>query len=190
MWRPETPELERALQAAARDPVLVLPAKWKKIDRALARLIFGRIVDRRTVSPGDNVPALLATGGRLPAPVMQSSTLVNPRGVADLIPDRLRQRMAPRPKPDACEVCGDAGTICFEHDHKTGHFRGWLCSNCNSALGLAKDSPQRLRMLADYLDAHERAVANVPPMPERLPRFITSRYPRPRRKPRSTQAPV
>jgi len=33
--------------------------------------------------------------------------------------------------------------------------RGILCSNCNLALGTAKDSSMILRALADYLDAYE-----------------------------------
>lgn len=39
-----------------------------------------------------------------------------------------------------------------DHDHETGYIRGLLCIECNTALGLAKDSPQRLRDLAKYLE--------------------------------------
>lgn len=51
-----------------------------------------------------------------------------------------------------CEICGDGGKLCLDHDHTTGRFRGWLCSWCNSALGHARDNPDTLRKLAEYLE--------------------------------------
>jgi hypothetical protein len=30
-------------------------------------------------------------------------------------------------------------------------FRGWLCSNCNIALGLAGDNPEGVRRLLEYI---------------------------------------
>lgn len=61
-----------------------------------------------------------------------------------------------RPKSLKCEIttCASPTRICFEHDHKTGKFRGWLCAKCNTILSYANDSPERLRALADYLDKH------------------------------------
>lgn len=46
--------------------------------------------------------------------------------------------------------------ICFDHDHTTNQFRGWLCATCNSALGMAKDSPTLLRKMADYLEGRTK----------------------------------
>jgi Recombination endonuclease VII len=40
----------------------------------------------------------------------------------------------------------------IDHDHKTGDFRGLLCTRCNTALGLAEDDPDRLIALAMYLE--------------------------------------
>jgi hypothetical protein len=40
----------------------------------------------------------------------------------------------------------------IDHDHNTGTVRGILCTECNSVLGLAGDSPDILRRAADYLD--------------------------------------
>jgi hypothetical protein len=83
------------------------------------------------------------------------------RGRARKYPDRVRvqarhrtEALAGRPKPERCEACGDTGNskgIVFDHCHKLHHFRGWLCSNCNVALGLLKDDPNRLRQLIAYL---------------------------------------
>jgi hypothetical protein len=64
---------------------------------------------------------------------------------------RIRDEMATRPRPEGCEICGNAPAY-FDHDHTSGAFRGWLCINCNTALGYAKDNPVVLRALADYLE--------------------------------------
>lgn len=63
-----------------------------------------------------------------------------------------QEQAATRPRPENCEVCGDAGRICWDHDHTTGQFRGWLCDRCNTALGMVKDQANTLRALADYLE--------------------------------------
>ena len=52
-----------------------------------------------------------------------------------------------------CAIC--RGT-CFralaaDHDHETKKFRGLLCSNCNRALGLFKDSVLVLERAVAYL---------------------------------------
>lgn len=69
---------------------------------------------------------------------------------------RARQEiMMGHPRPEACEICGDLGPVVFDHCHASGLPRGWLCSNCNTAIGLLKDSTQRLEMAAAYLKRHE-----------------------------------
>ena len=74
-----------------------------------------------------------------------------------------RERLADRPRPEACEVCGLVGPVYYDHDHATGKrigkFRGWLCVGCNSALGYAKDNPETLRRLADYIEAYQKGRA-------------------------------
>lgn len=41
-----------------------------------------------------------------------------------------------------------------DHCHTTGKVRGLLCSQCNTALGLMKDSPHRLKSAIRYLHKH------------------------------------
>jgi hypothetical protein len=64
---------------------------------------------------------------------------------------RRKEIKAGRKRPLVCEVCGRTGVICFDHCHATGKFRGWLCSNCNCILGLAKDKVEILAALTKYL---------------------------------------
>ena len=56
--------------------------------------------------------------------------------------------------PAVCESCNrppGRHSLSLDHDHKTGRFRGWLCSNCNTAAGLLDDSPVFIRNLSNYL---------------------------------------
>lgn len=57
----------------------------------------------------------------------------------------------PRPKPERCEICGSMGRICFDHDHKTGKFRGWICDRCNVALGMVNENSEILIAIANYI---------------------------------------
>lgn len=53
-----------------------------------------------------------------------------------------------------CPICHeDVGkNLSVDHDHETGTIRGIICSNCNLAIGNAKNSPELLRALAEYLE--------------------------------------
>ena len=65
-----------------------------------------------------------------------------------------QEKLAGRKRPKRCDVCRKHGRrkICFDRCHKDNHFRGWICDNCNTALGHVHDSAVILRRLADYLD--------------------------------------
>jgi hypothetical protein len=69
-----------------------------------------------------------------------------------------RTKKAGSARPDVCEICGGdgsthrSGNILFDHCHLTGKFRGWICNDCNAALGFAKDDPELLRKMAEYLE--------------------------------------
>lgn len=69
---------------------------------------------------------------------------------------RKAEAKATRPCPDLCEACGNSDPtgrrLAWDHDHKTGKFRGWLCGSCNNALGRIGDDPALARKLADYLE--------------------------------------
>ena len=56
----------------------------------------------------------------------------------------------------ACAICKttEARRWHGDHDHKTGAFRGVLCSNCNSGMGLLADDAARCRAAAEYLERH------------------------------------
>jgi Recombination endonuclease VII len=43
------------------------------------------------------------------------------------------------------------GLLHVDHCHKTGKVRGLLCTNCNTALGLLKEDPERVQALLLYV---------------------------------------
>jgi hypothetical protein len=60
---------------------------------------------------------------------------------------------------ETCAICGRGGRLVSDHDHRccpAGRCcnlcsRGRLCSQCNTALGMMADSPERLAAAAAYL---------------------------------------
>lgn len=65
--------------------------------------------------------------------------------------DKIQEITAGRKRADKCDICLKIGTVCFDHDHNTGKFRGWICLNCNFSLGLVKDKIETLEKMIDYL---------------------------------------
>lgn len=57
-----------------------------------------------------------------------------------------------------CDACGGlmVETPRFDHNHKTGKFRGLLHDECNKTLGIMRENKKHLIALADYLDRWER----------------------------------
>lgn len=59
-----------------------------------------------------------------------------------------------------CAICSTddprgqskAGRFYVDHNHQTGEVRGLLCNDCNTALGLFKDSQLLLLKAEQYLD--------------------------------------
>ena len=52
-----------------------------------------------------------------------------------------------------CMVCYSQVRLHIDHDHKSGVVRGVLCSQCNTALGLMQESPERFQRAILYLVA-------------------------------------
>lgn len=59
----------------------------------------------------------------------------------------------------ACAICGSgqpggngATHLHVDHCHETGRVRGLLCYRCNVSLGKMQESPDLLRIAADYLE--------------------------------------
>lgn len=46
----------------------------------------------------------------------------------------------------------------IDHDHETGKVRGILCIHCNTALGIAKESIERLYAMIDYIKLHKNLI--------------------------------
>lgn len=51
-----------------------------------------------------------------------------------------------------CEVCGSSENLCIDHRHSDNQIRGILCRECNLALGLLKDNPERIESLLNYIN--------------------------------------
>jgi hypothetical protein len=74
------------------------------------------------------------------------------------------EKQAKRPISEKCDACGSEAQgyknrMCYDHDHLTNKFRGWICERCNLILGHAKDSPSVLLALANYLNNQQEASA-------------------------------
>ena len=61
-------------------------------------------------------------------------------------------------KPEQSSVQGRPRKLAVDHCHTTGRVRGLLCGNCNRALGLLYEDPERIKGLLRYI---EERCANV-----------------------------
>jgi len=66
---------------------------------------------------------------------------------------------------NACAICqqlfNELRGACVDHDHGTGEVRGLLCRQCNSGIGMLKDSPRRLRRAYCYLGLSDGPVNQI-----------------------------
>jgi hypothetical protein len=59
-----------------------------------------------------------------------------------------------------CPICGNTKhKLCFDHDHHTKKHRGWLCPQCNRAIGQLGDNISGLMRAVKYLEQHETNVS-------------------------------
>jgi hypothetical protein len=58
-----------------------------------------------------------------------------------------------RPKWIICPICRkECEKPVLDHDHETAEFRGWICNDCNNALGKFDDDPFVLKRAITYLN--------------------------------------
>ena len=51
-----------------------------------------------------------------------------------------------------CEICHQSGKkMCLDHCHETNVFRGWICDDCNIALGRVREDVKVLQAMIDYI---------------------------------------
>ena len=68
-----------------------------------------------------------------------------------ITPEQFNEMLADQGGKCQISTCNRPATV-VDHDHNTGEVRGLLCSQHNTALGLAGDSPVHLRAMAQYLE--------------------------------------
>lgn len=55
-----------------------------------------------------------------------------------------------------CKICKKSKQLNVDHCHTSGHVRGLLCSNCNTALGMFKDKIQFMENAIEYLKENQK----------------------------------
>ena len=77
---------------------------------------------------------------------------------ANIEKKQVRRLKKTYPKPmcgTTCEINNCTSTdLCLDHDHLTGGFRGWVCRNHNTAIGLMGDSLEGAICVAQYMRKH------------------------------------
>jgi hypothetical protein len=63
---------------------------------------------------------------------------------------------------ESCAICHKpfGSTPCVDHDHDTGIVRGLLCSQCNTGLGMFKESIRTLAQAIVYLEGHGKTYSS------------------------------
>lgn len=54
-------------------------------------------------------------------------------------------------KYECCSICSSKDRLSIDHCHKNGKFRGLLCNNCNTAIGLMKENIKIFEIAIEYL---------------------------------------
>jgi hypothetical protein len=72
--------------------------------------------------------------------------------IVDRNRENKRAKIVLQKRPSICEICKNQVKVCYDHNHETNLFRGWLCKKCNAGIGFFKDNPQYLLSAIDYLN--------------------------------------
>lgn len=84
---------------------------------------------------------------------------------AGLIVHKPRMARPKRAPALNCEICGQECDTVWDHNHKTGLFRGWLCRPCNLGLGAFHDNQGVLHSASEYLlRSNATPEAETPPI--------------------------
>jgi hypothetical protein len=67
------------------------------------------------------------------------------------IVEGLRKTATLKPIPEVCQCCGKERKLVLDHCHETHQFRGWLCHQCNMAIGNLGDNISGLMNAVLYL---------------------------------------
>jgi hypothetical protein len=82
---------------------------------------------------------------------------------------------------NSCAICGGPPGITHglsmplvDHCHKTGHVRGLLCQQCNSGIGLLKESRQAMEKAIEYLhrDIDLKNLPKAPSIPDQPQQYL------------------
>ena len=65
---------------------------------------------------------------------------------------KLKQKHVQPPAGSPCECCGRVSKLFLDHSHDTDEFRGWICRECNSSIGLMGDSIEGVRKALAYME--------------------------------------
>jgi len=78
------------------------------------------------------------------------------------ITHRIREnaKKSGKPLPDFCQCCGkylpDFTDVHADHIRSTEEHRGWLCANCNRAIGMLGDNLEGAKNAVRYLEGNPR----------------------------------
>jgi Recombination endonuclease VII len=70
-----------------------------------------------------------------------------------------RSELKYKAQPGICEICKKYKEKLYrDHCHASGYWRGFICHNCNTILGHAKDSIDILREAINYLERFQKGI--------------------------------
>lgn len=70
-----------------------------------------------------------------------------------------------RPPGTPCDNCGKTTSrLSLDHCHDTGEFRGWLCQQCNNAIGMLGDDIEKLKQTVAYLERAQNGLHKTEPI--------------------------
>ncbi len=153
-WKKMAPEERARRKSGLNSGDYVRSAEYRKrlSDTQKARYAAGQgrsFKDKTCVSCGRTFAPNSGRQVHCRQECMQESAVARRYGLTAVdLADRLEQQGG------VCALCKKSARLHVDHDHQTGQFRGLLCINCNTGLGKLGDSPELLRLAADYIESH------------------------------------